>query len=86
MTSSVSFQRLTTSKTTKFVKSFLVFTSLFTIHLGGPALQETVDAIQAGIFGMVVKRLQEDVQKVGPTSIFVLIRQGQEVLISRRRF
>jgi len=58
------FQRLTTSKTTKFVKSFLVFTSLFTIHLGGPALQETVDAIQAGIFGMVVKRLQEDVQKV----------------------
>ena len=71
MTSSVSFQRLTTCKTTKFVKSFLVFTSLFTIHLGGPALQETVDAIQAGIFGMVVKRLQEDVQKVGPIFYFL---------------
>ena len=70
MTSLVLFQRLTTSKTTKFVKSFLVFTSLFTIHLGGPALQETVDAIQAGIFGMVVKRLQEDVQKVGPFLFF----------------
>ena len=58
------FQRLTSSKTTKFVKSFLVFTSLFAIHYGGTALQETVDGIQAGIFGMVCKRLQEDVQKV----------------------
>jgi len=62
------FQRLTSSKTTKFVKSFLVFTSLFAIHYGGTALQETVDGIQAGIFGMVCKRLQEDVQKVSGTT------------------
>jgi len=65
---SLLFQRLTSTKTTKFVKSFLVFVSLFAIHYGGTALQESVDAIQAGIFGMVAKRLQEDVQKVSGTT------------------
>merc|ERR1711962_701181 len=58
------FGRLTSSKTTKFVKSFLVFIFMYTCRYGGQTVQEIIDAIQAGIFGMVVKRLQEDVQKV----------------------
>lgn len=51
------FQRLTTSKTTKFVKSFLVFIFLYTCHYGGDNLQEVVDSIQPNMFGMVIERL-----------------------------
>ena len=59
------FQRLTSSKTTKFVKSFLVFIFLFTCQYGGGALQEFIDQIQPGMFGMVIERLVIlEVQKV----------------------
>ena len=59
------FQRLTSSKTTKFVKSFLVFSFLFTCQYGGGALQECIDQIQPGMFGMVIERLVIlEVQKV----------------------
>ena len=33
------FQRLTSSKTTKFIKHFLVFISVYTIKYGGTSLQ-----------------------------------------------
>jgi len=59
------FQRLTSSKTTKFVKSFLVFISIYVIKYGGGSLQQVVDGIQAKMFGMVCERLIVlEVQKV----------------------
>ncbi len=59
------FQRLTSSKTTKFIKNFLVFSSLYAVKCGGNALVETVDSIQAQMFGMVCNRLFiPEVQKV----------------------
>ena len=62
------FQRLQSSKTTKYVKGLLVFFSLFAGKYGGSALVETVDSIQPKLFQMVVERLFiPDVQKVsGP--------------------
>jgi len=38
--------RLTSSKTTKFVKGFLVFSNLFALKFGGDELIQTVDAVQ----------------------------------------
>eukprot|EP00096_Caligus_rogercresseyi_P000645 TRINITY_DN11117_c0_g1_i1.p1 TRINITY_DN11117_c0_g1~~TRINITY_DN11117_c0_g1_i1.p1 ORF type:complete len:974 (-),score=386.32 TRINITY_DN11117_c0_g1_i1:7-2928(-) len=59
------FQRLTSSKTTKFVKSFLVFTFLFVVKYDGTRLQETVDSIQPNLFDMVCQRLIiNDIQKI----------------------
>ncbi len=59
------FQRLTSSKTTKFIKSFLVFVFLYTCHYGGDSLQALVDSIQPNLFGMVIERLVIlEVQKV----------------------
>jgi exportin-2 (importin alpha re-exporter) len=59
------FQRLTSSKTTKFIKSFLVFMFLYVIKYSGASLQETIDSIQANMFSMVCERLiVAEVQKV----------------------
>jgi len=51
------FQRLTSSKTTKYVKSLLVFFFVYVIKNGGANLISTCDQIQAGIFGMVCDSL-----------------------------
>lgn len=63
------FQRLSSSKTTKFVKGLLVFFCLYSAKNGGTALMQTVDSIQPGLFGNFVEKiLIPDVQKVsGPT-------------------
>ena len=59
------FQRLTSSKTTKFIKSFLVFIFLYSCHYGGDSLQELCDSIQPSLFRMVIERLVIlEVQKV----------------------
>ena len=59
------FGRLTSSKTTKFVKSFLVFIFMYTCHYGGQTVQEIIDSIQPNMFGMVIERLVIlEVQKV----------------------
>ena len=61
----VLFQRLQSSKTTKYVKGLLVFFSLFAGRFGGPTLVDTIDSIQPQMFKMVVERLfLQDVQKV----------------------
>lgn len=61
----VLFQRLTSSKTTKYVKGLLVFFSLFAWLRGVPALIQIIDSIQVKMFGMVLERLYiADVQKV----------------------
>ena len=51
------FQRLTSSKTTKFVKSLLVFYGLFICKYGAVAFIQLIDSIQPKMFGMVVDRL-----------------------------
>uniref|UniRef100_A0A131Y3V5 Exportin-2 n=1 Tax=Ixodes ricinus TaxID=34613 RepID=A0A131Y3V5_IXORI len=62
------FQRLQSSKTTKFVRGLLVFFGLFVYRYGAPTLVATVDDIQAKMFGMVLERLViADVQKVSGT-------------------
>lgn len=61
----VLFTRLTSSKTTKFVKGFLVFFFLYITKFGGTNFQEVVDSIQPNLFGMVVERLIVlEVQKI----------------------
>lgn len=61
----VLFQRLQSSKTTKYVKGLLVFFSLFAGRYGGPALVEMIENIQPQMFKMVIERLYiQDVQKV----------------------
>uniref|UniRef100_A0A8C2WJ39 Exportin-2 n=1 Tax=Cyclopterus lumpus TaxID=8103 RepID=A0A8C2WJ39_CYCLU len=62
------FQRLQSSKTTKFIKSFLVFINLYCVKYGAIALQEIFDSIQPKMFGMVLEKIIiPEVQKVsGP--------------------
>jgi len=54
---SLLFQRLTSSKTTKFVKSLLVFFGVYICKLGAVNFIQLIDSIQANMFGMVVDRL-----------------------------
>lgn len=59
------FRRLTSSKTTKYVKSLLVFFSLFSCQLSAARLIQIVDSLQTGMFTMVIERLiLPDLQKV----------------------
>ncbi len=59
------FQRLQSSKTTKYVKGLLVFMSLFAGKYGGSSLIKTVESIQPKLFLMVIERLYlSNVQKV----------------------
>ena len=65
----VLFQRLQSSKTTKYVKGLLVFFSLFAGRFGGSVLIETIESIQPQMFKMVIERLfLQDVQKVSGTT------------------
>ena len=63
------FQRLQSSRTTKYVKGLLVFFSLFAGKFGGSALVEVIDSIQPKLFQLVLEKVFiTDVQKVsGPT-------------------
>ncbi|XP_067927952.1 exportin-2-like [Watersipora subatra] len=59
------FQRLTSSKTTKYVKGLLVFFSFYCVQCGAENLISLIDSIQPKMFAMVVERLYIlDVQKV----------------------
>ncbi|XP_047141486.1 exportin-2 isoform X1 [Hydra vulgaris] len=59
------FQRLQTSKTTKYVKGFLVFVSLFSGKHTSNVLQTIIDGIQPKLFGMMVEKLfVADLQKI----------------------
>ena len=51
------FQRLSSSKTTKYVKSLLVFFSLFAIRYSTSDLIAVIDAVQPKLFAMVLERL-----------------------------
>lgn len=59
------FQRLQTSKTTKYVKGYLVFMSLFAGKQTASVLQATVDGVQPKLFGMMIEKLfVADLQKI----------------------
>lgn len=61
----IMFRRLTSSKTTKYVRSLLVFFSLFACQHSAARLIQIIDTLQANMFGMVVDRLiVPDLQKV----------------------
>lgn len=61
----VLFQRLTHSKTTKYVRSLLVFLSLFVHKFGPQALYEMIESLQQKMFRMVIEKLFiADSQKV----------------------
>ena len=51
------FQRLTNSKTTKYVKHLLVFFSLFAFKYGPKSLVDVINSLQANLFAMVVDKL-----------------------------
>ena len=51
------FQRLSSSKTTKYIKSLLTFFSLFAVKYSPARLVSTIDAIQPKLFGMVLEKL-----------------------------
>lgn len=51
------FQRLSTSKTVKFIKSLLVFFSLFTCKYGSQAFYEMIESIQNKMFAMVMEKV-----------------------------
>ncbi|KAJ8681341.1 hypothetical protein QAD02_017128 [Eretmocerus hayati] len=59
------FQRLSSSKTTKFVKNLIVFFSYYIIRYGANNLVTIIDSIQPQMFGMVIERvIIADMQKV----------------------
>ncbi|XP_043510081.1 exportin-2 [Frieseomelitta varia] len=59
------FQRLSSSKTTKFVKGLIVFFAYYIIRYGSNNLVTIIDEIQPRMFGMVLERvLIADMQKI----------------------
>lgn len=62
------FQRLQTSKTTKYVKGFIVFVSLFAGKKSAEDLQKLIDNVQPKLFAMMIEKiLVADLQKVSGT-------------------
>ncbi|CAG9570956.1 unnamed protein product [Danaus chrysippus] len=59
------FQRLSSSKTTKYVRGLIAFLGFYSAHFGADPLIDLVDSVQANMFAMYVERvLVPDVQKV----------------------
>jgi len=59
------FQRLQTSKTTKYVKGFIVYISIFAGKKSATDLQQMIDNVQPKLFGMMLEKiLVSDLQKV----------------------
>lgn len=80
----VLFQRLTSSKTTKYIKSLLVFFFVYTIKNGGSALIAMIDGIQPGMFGMVCDSLivkDGNVQKISGNTEKKIVAIGLAKLI-----
>ncbi|KAF9794424.1 hypothetical protein SFRURICE_009680 [Spodoptera frugiperda] len=60
------FQRLSSSKTTKYVRGLIAFLGFYAVHFGADPLIDLVESVQAGMFGMYVERvLVPDLQRVG---------------------
>ncbi|XP_026320326.1 exportin-2 isoform X2 [Hyposmocoma kahamanoa] len=62
------FQRLSSSKTTKYVRGLIAFLGFYAAHFGADSLVELVDSVQANMFAMYCERvLIPDLQKVSGT-------------------
>ncbi|XP_045455694.1 exportin-2 [Melitaea cinxia] len=62
------FQRLSSSKTTKYVKGLIAFLGFYATQFGPDELIELIDSVQANMFAMYVQRvLVPDVRKVTGT-------------------
>ncbi|XP_017854488.2 exportin-2 [Drosophila busckii] len=51
------FQRLSLSKTAKYLTGIIVFFCLYVVKVGGSPLVQLIEEIQAGMFGMVLERV-----------------------------
>ncbi|VVC32399.1 Hypothetical protein CINCED_3A009409 [Cinara cedri] len=59
------FQRLSSSKTTKFIRELIVFIFFCVIKYGASYMVDLIDSIQNGMFGMLLEKIiLPDVQKV----------------------
>ncbi|GBP69395.1 Exportin-2 [Eumeta japonica] len=62
------FQRLSSSKTTKYVKGLVAFLGFYAAHFGADNLIDLIDSIQANMFLLYTERvLIPDIQKVSGT-------------------
>ncbi|XP_053618509.1 exportin-2 [Plodia interpunctella] len=60
------FQRLSSSKTTKYVRGLIAFLGFYAAHFGADQLIEIVDSVQANMFALYVERvLVPELQRVG---------------------
>ncbi|KAA0201367.1 hypothetical protein HAZT_HAZT011850 [Hyalella azteca] len=65
---SVMFRRLTTNKTTKYIKSILIFFSAFIMVHSVESLVVLIERLQAGMFSMVLDKLVvPELPKIGQT-------------------
>lgn len=51
------FQRLSSSRTPRYVRGLIIFFCYYTTKFGASALVELIDALQANMFGMVTERV-----------------------------
>ncbi|XP_072948285.1 exportin-2 [Epargyreus clarus] len=59
------FQRLSSSKTTKYIKGLIAFLGFYAAHFGADNLIDLVDSVQANMFAMYVERvLVPELQRV----------------------
>ncbi|KAM3961378.1 LOW QUALITY PROTEIN: chromosome segregation 1 [Aphomia sociella] len=59
------FQRLSSSKTTKYVRGLIAFLGFYAAHFGADTLIDLVDSVQANMFAMYLERvLIPELQKV----------------------
>ncbi|CAL4096864.1 unnamed protein product [Meganyctiphanes norvegica] len=61
----VIFRRLSSSKTTKYIKCFLVFISLYSCQFSAAQVMQIIESLQQGMFSMVIESLiLQNLQKV----------------------
>lgn len=51
------FQRLSLSKTAKYLNGIIVFFSFYVVKIGGSSLVQLIEEIQPGMFGMLLERV-----------------------------
>lgn len=51
------FSRLQSSRTTKYVRCFLLFVALFTVKHGGAAVSGSIDTVQPGLTAMILQQV-----------------------------
>jgi len=81
------FQRLNSSKTTKFVKNMLVFLSLYAYKYNSNTLFELIDTLQQGMSVMVLEKLFiADLQKVSGKLERKICAVGAAKILSETQF